>query len=119
MVQVFDFKIENWYHIFIFTWPLEQQFVERTFRKIEEMAKNRKIILDLSKVNFVNSTFIWYMYHLFETSRDIWWYMCFVNVNPHIQDAFNLTWIFDIIPYHRDVKAAFDKILIENKWLPK
>ncbi|EKE30146.1 MAG: hypothetical protein ACD_2C00037G0010 [uncultured bacterium (gcode 4)] len=111
MIQVFEYGFRNWFHVFAFIWPIEQRLVENAFRKIEEISKNYKVILDLSKVDYVSSIFIWYMYSLFERSTEAWWYLCFVNVHEDLQDTFSLTWVFDIIPYHKDVQSAFKFIL--------
>lgn len=102
----------NWdIDIFKFNYPLEDSnSVNLIFRQIEDISKKRKIILNLTEVKFLNSTFIWYIFHLYETSKNFGWFVYLVDINPWIKDILNLTWILDTIPYYRTIDSALKNI---------
>lgn len=110
MNKYFSHKIKDDFNIINFNSSIEQEDIQQVFLQIENVCKNRKIIFNLEKVNFINSTFIGYMYHLFETSKNMWGYFCMISINDNIKDAFNLIWVYDIIPFYKDLKEALLKI---------
>lgn len=93
-----------------FLWPVEQENIETVFRQIEKSAENPYTIIDLWAVSFLNSTFIWYLYHIFETRRKSWNFTYICNAHPKIIDALNLTWVFDIIPYFKTLSDALKNL---------
>lgn len=103
---------KNWeIDIIKFSYPIdENNHVNLIFRQIEDLSKKRKIILDLSEVKYLNSTFIGYIFHLYETSKNMWWFVYLANINFAIKDVLNLTWILDTIPYYGSVEKALKAI---------
>lgn len=108
-----DYEITKIWEIDIikFSYPIDENTtLSHIFRQIEEVSKKRKIILDLSEVTFLNSTFIGYIFHIYETSNTIWWFVYLANINPNVKDILNLTWILDTIPYFSSVESAMKNI---------
>ncbi|MDD2565379.1 MAG: STAS domain-containing protein [Candidatus Gracilibacteria bacterium] len=89
---------------------LEQDNVDKVFRQIEETINQKTIIIDLVNVGFINSTFIGYLFHLYETGKKSGRYICFVNGQDSVMDAFNLTGILDMIPYFKTLDEALIKL---------
>lgn len=106
---------KNWeIDIIKFSQPTENnESLNNIFRQIEDISKKRKIILDLWEITFVNSTFIWYIFHLYETSKNLSWFVYLVNINPKIMDILNLTGILDHIPYYKTTEEAL-KTVVKN-----
>lgn len=110
MDKYFSHKAKDGINIINFNSSIDQDDIQSVFLQIENICKNRKIIFNLQKVDFINSTFIWYMYHLFETSKNVGGFFCIVSVNDNIKDAFNLIGVYDIIPFYKNSEEALIKI---------
>jgi anti-anti-sigma factor len=115
MNPFFESKVIDTVNIIKLNWPVEQMDVIKIFNSIEDICENRKLILDLTNVSFVSSTFIWYMYHLFEKNKDMWGFFYFVSPHINIQDPFNLTGVFDIIPHGKNVDEVLEKLKSKPK----
>lgn len=61
MDKYFEYKETDWIGIIIFKISVDQANIDKVFHHIENISKTNKLILDLKGVDFVNSTFIWYM----------------------------------------------------------
>lgn len=108
--QFFEVTEKPWMQIIKILKTLEQDNVDKVFHQVEEIISQKIIIIDLINVWFINSTFIGYLYHLYETGKKSWRYLCFVNWHENVMDAFNLTWILDMIPYFRTLDEALIKL---------
>lgn len=97
-------------NIIRFKISVNQWDIDKVFHQIENVSKSWRIIFDLWKVDFINSTFIWYMSHLHDLCQKNWWYLILTNCNPKVADIFNLTWILDIIPTYSSVDNALKNI---------
>ncbi len=106
MDKFFEFS-ELWLlNIVKFKSSVDQAYIEKVFHQIENISKTNKIIFDLSKVDFINSTFIGYMSHLHDLTVKQWWFLIICWCNERVWDIFNLTWIFDLVPYYSTLEEA-------------
>ena len=99
----------DWVLIIEFNNNIDQEKIESVFRQIESVSENPYTIIDLWNINYINSTFIGYLYHIYDTRNNAWNHTYICNACQKILDPLNLTWVLDIIPYFKNKEDAIKK----------
>ncbi len=102
-------KEENWIIIFEFTWELDETNADKTFKSIYEAIGdfgNKKIILNMSGLKYLNSKSIGYIADVFSNIEDNEWQMQITNCSEWVKDILELVGITTIVPTVDDEKDA-------------
>lgn len=96
--------------VFEFSWVADNVDLEKLFRQIEKNATWKHIVLDLSKLNFINSTLIGYIFHMYEQRKKSWGKFVISWCNQAVEDALNMTWVLDFIRSFSNITEALNWI---------
>ena len=86
---------------FEFKWELDETNADKTFKYIYDEVwdfANKKIILSLNGLNYLNSKSIWYIADLFSNIDDNDWKMYISDCDEGVKDVLELVGITTIIP---------------------
>lgn len=91
----------NWNLVILsFEWELDEQNTDSTFSKIYDRFwefRDINILLDLSKLKYIDSKSIWYISDIFSKTEDRDNKTAIIGCQPGILDIFELVWITLII----------------------
>lgn len=94
-------KEEEWVIIFEFSWELDETNADNTFSSLYKEVwdfKNKKIILNLKGLKYLNSKSIWYIADIFSNIEDNDGQMYISNCDEWVKDVLELVGITTIIP---------------------
>ena len=94
-------KDENGIITFDFKWELDETNADKTFKYIYDEVwdfTNKKIILSLNWLKYLNSKSIWYIADLFSNIDDNDWKMYISDCDEGVKDVLELVGITTIIP---------------------
>jgi anti-anti-sigma factor len=94
-------KEENWITIFELSGELDETNADSTFTSIYKEVwdfANKKIILNLKGLKYLNSKSIWYIADIFSNVEDNEWEMYISDCDNAVKDVLELVWITTIIP---------------------
>jgi len=107
-------KREEWsVTVFDFTGELDETNADKTFTDIYEKIgdfSDKKIILNLSGLNYLNSKSIWYIADVFSNLEENDWKMYISNCDEGVKDVLELVWITTIIPTVDTEKEALEAL---------
>jgi len=106
-------KDENGIIIFEFNWELDETNADKTFKAIYDQIwdfENKKIILNLSGLKYLNSKSIGYIADVFSNIEDNEWQMYITNCTDWVKDILELVGITTIVPTVDTIKEAIDAI---------
>lgn len=87
----------SWILVYTITWEVDQTNSDLLYSSIIADKKWMKVIIDLSRLNYANSWFLWFLMSLFWTIEDDWWKMVISWCQSHIKDILDLAWVFEIV----------------------
>jgi anti-anti-sigma factor len=94
-------KEENWIMIFNISGELDETNADKTFtgiyKEIWEFAE-KKILLDLTGLRYLNSKSIWYIADIFSNIEENDGQMYISNCDEWVKDVLELVWITTIVP---------------------
>ncbi len=91
----------DWLTIFTFSWELDETNADKTFASIYEEIwdfTDKKIILNLKWLKYMNSKSIGYIADVFSNIEDNNWEMYITDCSEWVKDVLELVWITTIIP---------------------
>jgi len=94
-------KEVNWIIIFNITGELDETNADKTFTSIYEGIgefEEKKIILNLEWLKYLNSKSIWYIADIFSNIEDADSKMYISNCDEWVNDVLELVWITTIVP---------------------
>ena len=100
---------EKWILIFEFSWELDETNADKTFKSIYEQIwefENKKILLKLTGLKYINSKSIWYIADIFSNIEEKESQMYISNCTEWVKDILELVWITQIIPTVDDASEA-------------
>lgn len=105
--SIIEIKQESkWKNIMlIFEWEADISNIDEIFKKIFTLNEdNDSIILNLEKLTFCNSKFIWNLFFLADTIEKKWWKICILWCNQIIYDSLKTVWMFELMKlfYNKD-----------------
>ena len=106
-------KDQNDIVIFEFTGELDETNADKTFKSIYDQIwtfENKKIILNLSGLKYLNSKSIWYIADVFSNIEDSDWKMYISNCTDWVKDILELVGITTIVPTVDTEEEAIKKI---------
>lgn len=106
-------KEENWILIFEFTWELDETNADKTFNSLYNEIwdfSDKKIILNLKGLKYLNSKSIGYIADIFSNVEDNEWKMYISNCDEWVKDVLELVGITTIIPTVDSEKEAIEAI---------
>lgn len=106
-------KEKQWVIIFYIEWKLDETNTDDIFNSIYKNIWSfswKKIILNLKKLEYLNSKAIWYIVDLFANLEEDSWAICISDCQDKIYDIFELTWVIEVIPYSKTEKEALEKL---------
>lgn len=112
LIQV-NKKEENWILIFEFNWELDETNADKTFNAMYEQIgsfEDKKIILHLGGLKYLNSKSIWYIADIFSNIEDNDWEMYISNCDEWVKDVLELVWITTIVPTVDTVEEAIEAL---------
>lgn len=104
-------KEESWVIIFEFKWELDETNADKTFKSIYEEIwdfTDKKILLNLSWLKYLNSKSIWYIADIFSNIEDNESQMYISDCDEGVKDVLELVWITTIIPTVESQKEAIE-----------
>ena len=94
-------KEENWILIFNISGELDETNADKTFtgiyKEIWEFTE-KKILLDLTGLRYLNSKSIWYLADIFSNIEENDSQMYISNCDEWVKDVLELVWITTIVP---------------------
>ena len=106
-------KDENGILIFTFKWELDETNTDKTFKDIYDDVwdfANKKLILSLKDLKYLNSKSIWYIADLFSNVDDNDWKMYISDCDEWVKDVLELVGITTIIPTVNTEKDAIKEL---------
>ncbi len=103
-------KVVNDIFIFALIWEIDETNADDTFKIIFDSFYWNKIIYDLSKMEYCNSKFIWYIVNMNEFIQEKWWKMCISITENPVKDTLDLAWVHHFIPIKDSVEEAILEI---------
>jgi len=94
-------KEENWIVIFNISGELDETNADKTFTGIYTEIwdfSNKKILLDLTWLKYLNSKSIWYIADIFSNVEENDSKMYISNCDEWVKDVLELVWITTIVP---------------------
>lgn len=94
-------KEKNWIIIFNISWELDETNSDKTFTWIYKQIwdfKDKKVILNLSGLKYLNSKSIWYIADIFSNIEEADSKMYISNCEEWVKDVLELVWITTIVP---------------------
>jgi anti-anti-sigma factor len=94
-------KEENWIIIFNISGELDETNADKTFTGIyKEIGdfNDKKIILNLEGLKYLNSKSIWYIADIFSNIEEADSKMYISNCDESVKDVLELVWITTIVP---------------------
>ena len=94
-------KEENWITIFNISGELDETNADKTFTDIYKQIwdfKDKKIILNLSGLKYLNSKSIWYIADIFSNVEEADSQMYISNCDESVKDVLELVGITTIVP---------------------
>lgn len=94
-------KEENWILIFNLAGELDETNADKTFKWVYDQIwdfSNKKVILNLDWLKYLNSKSIWYIADVFSNIEDNDWEMYISNCSEWVKDILELVWITTIVP---------------------
>lgn len=98
-------KIED---IFVFdiAWEIDETNADNAFKYIFDNFFWNKIIYDLSKLEYWNSKFLWYLSSMNEFIEEKDWKMVILKPTTRLADTLYMAWINKIISIVDSIDAA-------------
>jgi len=106
-------KEENGIVTFEFSGELDETNADKTFKSIYDQVgsfENKKIILNLSWLKYLNSKSIWYIADLFSNIEDNESQMYISNCSDWVKDILELVGITTIVPTVDTEQEAIDSM---------
>ena len=94
-------KEENWIMIFNISGELDETNADKTFTGIyKEIGdfNDKKVLLNLSGLKYLNSKSIWYIADIFSNIEEADSKMYISNCDEGVKDVLELVWITTIVP---------------------
>jgi anti-anti-sigma factor len=94
-------KEENWIMIFNISGELDETNADKTFTNIYKEIwefTEKKILLDLTGLRYLNSKSIWYIADIFSNIEENDSQMYISNCDEWVKDVLELVWITTIVP---------------------
>lgn len=106
-------KEENWVVIFNISGELDETNADKTFtwmyKEIWEFS-DKKILLDLTWLKYLNSKSIWYIADIFSNIEENDSQMYISNCDEGVKDVLELVWITTIVPTVDTVEEALSQM---------
>lgn len=100
----------EWIYVFELIWEIDETNADDAFKYIFENLLGNKIIYDLSRLEYWNSKFLWYLSSMNEHIEDCEWKMIISWPYGSIKETLLLAWVDKIITITKNIEEAINLI---------
>jgi len=109
----FTYNIIDWIIIFRFNWEFANNNTEDIFKRVKNIVLKEKIgnlVFNMSKVEFINSRWAWWIAGIFDDIDTLGWRIYITNMSESVEDTLDLLWLFLFIAKAKTEKEAINLI---------
>lgn len=109
----FDYIKQDWTLVFKFIGEFSNENADTIFTKLKNIIAKEKIynlVFNMSKVEFINSRWAWWIAGIFDDIDTLGWKIYITNMNESIEDTLDLLWLFLFISKAKTDKEALNLI---------